>query len=91
MVRVLSSGKLFSCREGAQRSGVQTCLLAEDEGLKQGLSEKMCCLCSLHTHLHRLVSEGPGTRDLPHLLWLSEPSQVATSPLLGKDAWKSGA
>ena len=29
MVRVLSAGKLFSCREGAQISGVQTCLLAE--------------------------------------------------------------
>ena len=29
MVRVLSAGKLSSCREGAQISGVQTCLLAE--------------------------------------------------------------
>ena len=34
MVRVLSSGKLSSCREGAQRSGAQLCLLAEDEGPK---------------------------------------------------------
>ena len=48
VVRVLSAGKLFSCREGAQISGIQTCILAEDEGLKQGLSQKMCCLCSLH-------------------------------------------
>ena len=63
MVRALSAGKVSSCREGAQRSGVQTCLLAEDEGLKQGLSQKMCCLCSLHAHLHRLVSKGPGTQD----------------------------
>ena len=60
-VRVLSAGKLSSCREGVQRSGIQTCLLAEDEDPKQGLSQKMCCLCSLHTHLYRLVSEGPGT------------------------------
>jgi hypothetical protein len=29
VVRVLSVGKLSSCREGAQISGVQTCLLAE--------------------------------------------------------------
>ena len=28
-VRALSSGKLSSCREGAQISGVLTCLLAE--------------------------------------------------------------
>jgi hypothetical protein len=27
--RVLSAGKLSSCREGAQISGVRTCLLAE--------------------------------------------------------------
>jgi hypothetical protein len=32
VVRVLSVGKLFSCREGAQISGIRTCLLAEDEG-----------------------------------------------------------
>jgi hypothetical protein len=29
VVRVLSVGKLSSCREGAQISGVRTCLLAE--------------------------------------------------------------
>jgi hypothetical protein len=29
VVRVLSTGKLSSCREGAQISGVQTCLLVE--------------------------------------------------------------
>jgi hypothetical protein len=41
MVRVLSAGKLSSYREGAQISGIQTCLLAEDEGPKQGLSQKL--------------------------------------------------
>ena len=41
VVRVLSAGKLSSCREGAQISGIWTCLLAEDEGLKQGLSQKL--------------------------------------------------
>jgi hypothetical protein len=29
VVRVLSAGKLSSCREGAQTSGVRTCLLVE--------------------------------------------------------------
>ena len=63
MVRVLSSGKLSSCGDGSQRSGVQTCLLAEDEGWKQGLSQMMCCLCTLHACLHRLVSKGHRTQD----------------------------
>jgi hypothetical protein len=34
VVRVLSSGKLSSYREDAKISGVQTCLLDEDEGPK---------------------------------------------------------
>jgi hypothetical protein len=72
VARVLSAGKHSSCREGAQISGVQTCLLAEDEGLKQGLSQKLChfCLsqklcsfCSPHSNLRRLVLEGSGTQD----------------------------
>jgi hypothetical protein len=63
VVRVLSSGKLSSFREGTQRSGVQIYLLAEYEGLKQGLSQKMGCLCSLCSHLHRLVSKGPKTHE----------------------------
>ena len=42
MVRALSAGKLSSYREGAQMSGVQTSLLAEDEGPKQDLSQKLC-------------------------------------------------
>jgi hypothetical protein len=44
VVRVLSAGKLSSCREGAQRSGIQTCLLAEDKGPKQVLSQN--CVAS---------------------------------------------
>jgi hypothetical protein len=63
VVRVLSAGKVSSCREGAQRSDTQNCFLAKDEGLKQGMSQKMCCLCSLSTHLHRLVSKGLRTQD----------------------------
>ena len=41
MVRAHSAGKLSSYRVGAQISGVQTPLLAEDEGLKQDLSQKL--------------------------------------------------
>jgi hypothetical protein len=43
VVRALSAGKLSSYREGAQISGVWTSLLAEDEGPKQELSQKLCC------------------------------------------------
>jgi hypothetical protein len=51
MVRALSAGKLSSYRKGAQISGVRTCLLAEDEGLKQGLSQKL-----LASVVHTLTS-----------------------------------
>jgi hypothetical protein len=63
VVRVLSAGKLSSCREGAQRSGVQTCLLAEDECLKQEGLSQMCCLHSPRADLCRLVSKGAWTQD----------------------------
>jgi hypothetical protein len=43
VVRALSAGKLSSYMEGAQISGVRTFLLAEDEGPKQDLFQKMCC------------------------------------------------
>jgi hypothetical protein len=65
VVRVLSVGKLFSCMEDAQIYSVQTYLLADNEGPKQGLSQKICCLCSLQAHLHRLVSEGHRKKDGP--------------------------
>jgi hypothetical protein len=41
VVRALSAGRLSSFREGAQISGIQTYLLAEDEGPKQDLSQKL--------------------------------------------------
>jgi hypothetical protein len=40
VVRALTAGRLSSLREDAQISGVQN-LLAEDEGLKQDLSQKL--------------------------------------------------
>jgi hypothetical protein len=43
VVRALSASKLSSYREGAQISGIWTSLLAEDEGPKQDLFQKLCC------------------------------------------------
>jgi hypothetical protein len=63
VVRVFSAGKLSSCMEGEQISGVWFCLLSEDEGPKQGLSQKLWNSCILHSHLHSLVSEGSRTQD----------------------------
>ena len=42
MVSALSAGNLSSSRAGTQISGIRTCLQAEDEGPKQGLSQKLC-------------------------------------------------
>jgi hypothetical protein len=44
VVRALSASKLSSYREGAQISGVRTSPLAKDEGPKQDLSQKLCCV-----------------------------------------------
>jgi hypothetical protein len=85
VVRALSAGKLSSCREGAQISGVQTCLLAEDEGPKQGLSQKLCSFCSPHSHLHRVALVGSGTKMPPPDAWQSPPGRSDTSPLAGKE------
>jgi hypothetical protein len=74
VVRVLSADKLFSSREGAQRSGFQTCLLTEEESLKQCLSQKMCCIFNLCAHLYRL------TRDAGHKMALSPALAVRALP-----------
>jgi hypothetical protein len=41
VVKALSAGKLSLYREGAQIYGVRTSLLAEDEYVKQDLSQKL--------------------------------------------------
>ena len=77
MIRVLSAGKLSSCREGAQIYGIRTCLLAEDEGPKQGLSQKLCHFCIQHSYLHRLISDVSGTQDgSPQVLPQSPPGRT---------------
>lgn len=63
MVRVLSTDHLFSDRGGAQMSEAQMCLLDDDDGLKQGLFQKLCFFCSPQALLHSLLSEGPGIQD----------------------------
>jgi hypothetical protein len=50
VVRALSAGKFSSFREGAQISGVWTYLLAENEGWKQGLFQKL-----LASIVHNLI------------------------------------
>jgi hypothetical protein len=82
VVRALSAGRLSSFREGAQISGVRTCLLAEDEGPKQDLFQKLLasvvhtCTCPVLSH------RDPGTKMAPSGT-PAKPSW-AGSPLLGK-------
>ena len=78
---------LSSCSKGAQISGFQTCLLSEDEGPKQGLSQKLCSFCNRHSHLHRLVSEGSWNQDgFSRCSSKALPGGVDTFPLAGKVA-----
>jgi hypothetical protein len=84
-VRALSAGKPSSCREGGQISGVRTCLLSEDEGLKQGLSQNLCSFCSSHSHLCRLVLAWSRNQDGSPTFWgKALPGGVDTYPLAGK-------
>jgi hypothetical protein len=94
VARVFSAGKLSPCREVAQISGIWTFLLAEYEGLKQGLSQKLChfhlsqklcSFCSGHSHLHSLVSERSRTRDgSPRCFCKALLVEADTSPLARK-------
>ena len=72
MVRVLSAGKLSSYREGAQISGIWTSLLAEDEGLKQGLSDNLLASV-VHTLTYTDKSQASGNQD-------SKPQVLRQSP-----------
>jgi hypothetical protein len=85
VVRALSVGKLSSCREGGQISGIWTCLLAEDEDPKQCLSQNLCSFCSSHSHLRRLVWAGSENQDGSPSCWgKALPGGADTSPLAGK-------
>jgi hypothetical protein len=99
MFRALSAGKLSSYREGAQISGIRTPLLAEDEGPKQNLSQKLCCFGLsqklLASVVHTLTCadyfrRSPGTKIAP-VNAEAKPSQVGRTPVLwpgrGPDVW----
>jgi hypothetical protein len=73
VVRVLSAGKLSSCREGTHRSGPQIGLLAEDEGLKGPRSSVVSVALALSCVDWSL-------RDLEYKMELS-PESWGQSPL----------
>ena len=89
MVRALSAGKLSSYREGAHISGSQTSLLAEDEGPKQDLSQKLCCYALsqkvLVSVVHTLTSASPGHPNTPKKL---DPDLKAYLMMLVEDIKK---
>jgi hypothetical protein len=75
VVRALSAGKLSCCREGAQRSGSQLCLLAEDEGPKGP-----CPRSSVPSVPHVLSCSDWSLRDPGYQMALS-PETWGHSPL----------
>jgi hypothetical protein len=85
VVRALSAGNLSFCREGGQISGIRTCLLSEDEGQKQGLSQKLLA-CAFHTLTWADQScQNPGTQDgSPRCFCKALLGGVDTSPLARK-------
>jgi hypothetical protein len=77
--------QLSSCRAGGQISGTWTCILAEDEGPKLGLSQNLCSFCSPNSHLCRLVLVGSGNQDgSPRCCGKAFLCGVDTSALAGK-------
>jgi hypothetical protein len=91
VVRALSAGKFSSCMEGAQISGVRTCLLAEDEGRKQGLSQK---LLAPVVHTAPVQTSLRGIREprwLPQVIQQSPPGQGRHISSGREGAWISGA
>jgi hypothetical protein len=95
VVRALSAGKLSSYRKGAQISGVRTSLLAEDEGPKHDLSQKLCCFGLsqklLASVVHTLTcadyfQQSPGTKMAPANAE-AKPSWTGQTPILWLGRW----
>jgi hypothetical protein len=86
VVRGLSEGRLSSFSEGAQISDVQTCLLAEDEGPKQDLSQKLlaCVVHALTCADQSRWSLGTKMSPADRCSGNSFLGWVDTSPLTGK-------
>ena len=95
MVRALSAGKLSSYREGAQISGIRTSLLAEDEGPKQELSQKLCCFGLsqklLASVVHTLTCADYFRRSLRTKMAPTgaeaKPSRAGRTPILWLGRW----
>ena len=95
MVKALSAGKLSSYREGTQISGVRTSLLAEDEGPKQDLSQKLCCfglsqkllasVCPL-SPVQTTFRWSPGTKMAPAIP-KAKASRARWTPVLWLGRW----
>jgi hypothetical protein len=95
VVRALSAGKLPSYRELAQISGIRTSLLAEDEGPKQDLSQKLCGSCLsqklLGSVVHTLTcadyfQRSPGIKMAPADAE-GKPSWARLTPVLWPGRW----
>lgn len=85
------SGQSTLCRQALLLQGRCTGIWRLDlspgrrEGPKQVLSQKLCSLCSPHSHLHRLVSEGSRNQDgSPRCSGKALPGMVGTFPQAGK-------
>ena len=91
MVRALSAGKLSSCREGAQISGVRTCLLAEvvfqsSEVLRSPEGPvRTLGVSSNSVHKEPRCCSGPEGTCAPDQAWLSASSINAVSGPAGLD------
>jgi hypothetical protein len=83
VVRALSAGKLSSYREGAQISSVRTSLLAEDEGPKHDLSQKLCCFGLSQKLLASVVH----TVTCADYFWRSLRTKMAPAAAEGKPSW----
>jgi hypothetical protein len=83
VVRALSAGKLSSYREGARMSGIRTSLLAEDEGPKQDLSQKLFCF-GLSQKL--LASVAHTLTCAEYSLW-SPGTNMSAANVEGKCSW----
>jgi hypothetical protein len=91
VVRALSAGQLSSCREGAQMTVVRTCLLAEDEGLKQGLSKKMLASVVHTLTCADLSWQDPGMKMAPADAPANPPGWGGYLSSGREGAWMSGA
>jgi hypothetical protein len=83
VVRALSAGKLSSYREGAQVSGVCTSLLAEDEGPKLDLFQRLCFFAMSQKLLASVVH----TLTCADYFWQKSGTKMAPADAERKASW----